>query len=222
MSNTPQYGPHNPHPLSIMKTELVWEGKYDEYGNRRQVDVSGYAMPMQKIETVDQPRSEAEALGNLELFEKTGIRNDDFRNRLIWGDNKLVMASLLKEFKGKIDLIYIDPPFDVGADFTMEVSIGDEKETIEKGQSTLEMVAYRDMWGKGINSYLHMMYERITLLRELLSDDGSIYVHCDWRVTHFIRMLLDEIFGENMHRNELVWCYSGGGYLKRILQKNIK
>ena len=89
---------------------------------------------------------------------------DDFRNMLICGDNKLVMASLLKDFKGKIDLIYIDPPFDVGADFAMNVPIGDEKETLYKDQSTLEMVAYRDMWGKGTDSYLHMMYERLVLM----------------------------------------------------------
>ncbi len=95
----PVYGPGNPHPLSKMKTELVWEGKYDEFGNRREVDVAGLAMPMQKIETVDQPRSEAAAAGNLELFdeEMKGRRQDDFRNMLIWGDNKLVMASLLKD-----------------------------------------------------------------------------------------------------------------------------
>ncbi len=205
MTNTPQYGPHNPHPLSTMKTELVWEGKYDEYGNRRQVDIAGCSMPMQKIETVDQPRSEAEALGNLELFEKTGIRNDDFRNRLIWGDNKLVMASLLKEFKGKIDLIYIDPPFDVGADFTMQVPIGDEKDTIEKDQSTLEMVAYRDMWGKGPNSYLQMIYERLIFMYELLSETGSIYVHCDWRVNAILRLVLDDVFHPSNFINEIIW-----------------
>jgi adenine-specific DNA-methyltransferase len=149
MSRTPIFGPGNPHPLSAMKTELVWEGKYDEYGNRREVDIAGCAMPLQKIETIDQPRSEAAAKGQLALFEKKTKRLDDFRNRLIWGDNKLVMASLLKDFKGKIDLIYIDPPFDVGADFTMNVPIGDEKETVEKDQSAMEMVAYRDTWGRG-------------------------------------------------------------------------
>src|SRR5207237_10195783 len=143
----------------------------------REVDIAGCAMPMQRIETIDQPRSEAAAAGTLALFEKKTTRLDDFRNRLIWGDNKLVMASLLAEFKGKIDLIYIDPPFDVGADFSMDVPIGDEKETIGKDQSTLEMVAYRDMWGKGTDSYLHMMYERLTVMRELLSEKGSIYVH---------------------------------------------
>ena len=137
-SPTVRYGLDNPHPLSQLKTELVWDGKYDEYGNRRAVDIAGCAMPLQKIETIDEPRSRAAAVGNLELFEKEKKRRDDFRNRLIWGDNKLVMASLLAEFKGKIDLFYIDPPFDVGADFTMDVPIGDEKETIFKDQSCLK------------------------------------------------------------------------------------
>ncbi|MDD2765389.1 MAG: site-specific DNA-methyltransferase [Opitutaceae bacterium] len=189
-----RYGPANPHPLSTLKTELVWEGKYDEHGRRREVDIAACAMPLQRIETIDQPRSEAVAQGELALFEKNSQRRDDFRNRLIWGDNKLVMASLLKEFKGQIDLIYIDPPFDVGADFTMDVPIGEGKETIEKDQSTLEMVAYRDMWGKGTDSYLHMMFERLSLMKELLSDKGSIYVHCDWRVVGPLRVIVDEIF----------------------------
>lgn len=147
MTNDYQWGPTNPHPLSKMSTELVWEGKYNEYGRRRELNVAELAMPMQRIETVDEPRSHAQAQGTLDMFEKKNPLRDDFRNRLIWGDNKLVMASLLQEFKGRIDLIYIDPPFDVGADFTMDVPIWDGKETIGKDQSTLEMVAYRDMWG---------------------------------------------------------------------------
>ena len=202
-----RYGLDNPHPLSQLKTELVWDGKYDEYGNRRAVDIAGCAMPLQKIETIDEPRSRAAAVGNLELFDKEKKRRDDFRNRLIWGDNKLVMASLLAEFKGKIDLIYIDPPFDVGADFTMDVPIGDEKETIEKDQSTLEMVAYRDMWGKGTDSYLHMMFERLTLMKDLLSDRGSIYVHVDYRVSSMMRLVMDEIFGRENFLNQIAWCY---------------
>ena len=216
---TVRYGLDNPHPLSQLKTELVWDGKYDEYGNRRAVDIAGCAMPLQKIETIDEPRSRAAAVGNLELFEKEKKRRDDFRNRLIWGDNKLVMASLLAEFKGKIDLFYIDPPFDVGADFTMDVPIGDEKETIGKDQSTLEMVAYRDMWGKGTDSYLHMMFERLSLMKELLSERGSIIVHVDWHVGHWMQLLLDEVFGlgERINgktpgmRNEIIWGYGGGG-----------
>jgi adenine-specific DNA-methyltransferase len=207
------YGPNNPHPLSQMRTELVWDGKYDEYGRRREVNVAELAMPMQRIETVDEPRSRAEAAGQLPLWEKqtNKVREKEgdsaWRNRLIWGDNKLVMASLLKEFKGKIDLIYIDPPFDVGADFTMNVPIGDGKDTVEKDQSTLEMVAYRDMWGKGTDSYLHMMFERLSLMKELLSEKGTIYVHCDWHVGHFLKTMCLEVFGKDNAINEVTWNY---------------
>src|SRR5437868_5930678 len=114
----------------MMRTELVWEGKYDEYGNRREVDAARLWMPLQKIETIDEPRSHAEAQGI--LFDEPREHADDFRNRLIWGDNKLVIASALNEFRGSVDLIYIDPPFDVGADFTMDVPLGDEQETVDK------------------------------------------------------------------------------------------
>lgn len=146
MADNKNWGLDNPHPFSQMKTELIWEGKYDEYGNRRMVDVAGCAMPLQKIETIDEPASRAMVQGN--LFDPNTAYRDDFRNRLIWGDNKLVMASLFKEFKGKVDLIYSDPPFDMDADFSMNVPIGEEKETISKDQSALEMVAYRDMCKK--------------------------------------------------------------------------
>lgn len=201
------WGPNNPHPLSTMKTELVWEGKYDEWGHRREVDIAGCAMPMQRIETIDQPRSEAAAAGQLAMFEKKTTRVDDFRNRLIWGDNKLVMASLLAEFKGKIDLIYIDPPFDVGADFTMDVPIGDEKEEIEKDQSALELVAFKDMWGKGTSSYLATMYERLSVMRELLAPEGNIVVHCDWHMNYALRAVLSDIFDGSNFKNEIIWYY---------------
>jgi adenine-specific DNA-methyltransferase len=113
MTQQPTYGIHNPHPLSTLRTELVWEGKYDEYGNRREVDIAGCALPMQQIESIDEPRRATLAMGQLELFEQQNPQQDDFRNRLVWnsnqwGDNKLVMASLLQEFKGKVDLIYSD------------------------------------------------------------------------------------------------------------------
>jgi len=135
------YGPNNPHPLSRMRSELVWEGKYDEFGNRREINTSNLSLPLQKIETIDEPRSRAEEQGS--LFDPKIAHRDDFRNRLIWGDNKLIIGSLLEEFKGAVDLICIDPPFDVGADFTLSVPIGDERETVGKDQSILEMVAYR-------------------------------------------------------------------------------
>jgi len=216
MSELKKYGPENPHPLSTRKTELIWEGKYDEYGNRREVDIAGCAMPMQKIETIDEPASRLKPLG---LFDSEKAHKDDFRNMLIWGDNKLVMASLLKDFKGKIDLICTDPPFDVGADFTMNIPIGDEKETLYKDQSTLEMVAYRDMWGKGTDSYLHMMYERLVLMKELLSETGSIYVHLAHHVGHYLKIVLDEVFGRDNFLNEIIWHYKRWPTPAREFQK---
>jgi adenine-specific DNA-methyltransferase len=199
------YGPSNPHPLSQIRTELVWEGKYDEFGNRREVNVANISMPFQRIETIDEPRQRASAQKS--LFDDTKAHRDDFRNRLIWGENKLVMASLLSEFKNSIDLIYIDPPFDVGSDFTMSVPIGGEKEKLEKDQSTLEMVAYRDTWGRGTDSYLSMMYERFVLIKELLSSTGSVFVHTDWHVGHLIQSLLEDVFGKKRFLNQIVWWY---------------
>ncbi|BCW94665.1 MAG: hypothetical protein KatS3mg018_0147 [Fimbriimonadales bacterium] len=206
--HTPAWGPHNPHPLSKMKTELVWEGKYDEYGNRRPVKLPTSPLPLQRIETIDEPRDRLKAQ-QPSLFDETAFHQqahrDDFRNMLIWGDNKLVMAALLEQFRGKIDLIYIDPPFDVGADFTMQVQLGEDADPVQKEQSILEAVAYRDTWGKGTDSYLHMMYERLTLMRELLSDTGSIYVHCDWRLTALLRLCLDDVFGAESFQREIIW-----------------
>jgi DNA modification methylase len=198
-----------------MRTELVWDGKYDEYGNRRELDMAAYAMPMQKIETVDEPRQRAAAEGQTEMFERRVLKiqetapeyrvSKDFRNRLIWGDNKLIAASLLKEFKGKIDLIYIDPPFDVGADFTMDVPIGNAKDTIGKDQSTLEMVAYRDMWGKGMDSYLQMLFERFCLMKQLLAETGVIYIHVGPDVASAVRLVATEVFGPDGFLNEIIW-----------------
>jgi adenine-specific DNA-methyltransferase len=205
MPDPVRWGPDNPHPLSQIRTELVWDGKYDEYGRRRNVDVAGAAMPMQKIETVDMPRSEALASGQTTFGELSTTLQEDFRNRLIWGDNKLVMASLLKDFRGKIDLIYIDPPFDVGADFTMQVPVGEENDAVEKYQSLLEMVAYRDMWGKGSDSYLQMLFERLSLMKELLSEKGSLYVHVGQEVSQSVRLIGEDIFGKENFVNEIVW-----------------
>lgn len=197
------HGPHNPHPLSQMRTELVWEGKYDEFGNQREIDVAGLSMPLQKIETIDEPRSRAEAQGS--LFDEQKAHRDDFRNRLIWGDNKLVMASLLDEFKGAIDLIYIDPPFDVGADFTMDIPLGDKRERIGKQQSLMEMVAYRDVWGRGSASYYHMIWERLFLMKDLLKETGSVWVHLGPQVSHQVKLIMDEVFGRENIRAEIIW-----------------
>lgn len=211
--NKENWGPANPHPLSKIKTELIWEGKYDEYGRKREVKLPSTPYPLQRIETIDEPhdRIKADRAVQGDIFDEYSFSEnnhpDDFRNMLIWGDNKLVMNSLLEKFRGKIDLIYIDPPFDVGADFTVDIKVGENQEDLHKKQSVMEAVAYRDTWGKGTDSYIHMMYERLYLMKELLSEKGSIYVHCDWRVNSILRLLLNEIFGKENFRNQIIWHY---------------
>jgi len=224
MSDENKWGPNNPHPLSRMKTELVWEGKYDEYGNRRPVSLPEFPLVMQKIETIDEPRdaAAAKALSQGNLFDHDAFRKsshrDDFRNRLIWGDNKLALAALLQEFRGQAKFIYIDPPFDVRADFTMPVLIGDRREDIFKEQSLIEMVAYRDTWGRGTDSYLAMMFERLAQLVSLLNADGVLAVHCDYRVSGFIRQILDELMPDS-YMNTVVWAYGAGGNPKSFFPR---
>lgn len=127
----------------------------------------------------------------LELF-RIG-RATEWRNRLIWGDKKYVLPSLLPEFAGKVNLIYIDPPFDTGADFSFQVEIDGENFT--KEPSVIEMKAYRDTWGRGLDSYLQWFYETVVLLRELLHETGSIYVHLDYNIGHYAKAVMDEVFG---------------------------
>ncbi len=192
------------------EVELVWNGKTNE--------VSNIVLPFQTIEQVDEPREEVDTKIQKSLFDldERGRQIKGWTNKLIWGDNKLVLSSLKNgplrdeiEKQGGIKLIYIDPPFDVGADFSMDIEIGEE--TLTKKPSILEEIAYRDTWGKGSDSFISMIYERLVLMRDLLSEDGCIYVHCDWRVNSFIRLALDEIFGSKFHINEILWCYSIGG-----------
>jgi len=173
----------------IDKTELVWPGKRKE--------VERVELPFQTIETINLPRGTRQE----ELF---GGKEDGGKNLLIWGDNLLVMGSLLKDFAGKINLIYIDPPFATGDDFSFTVNIGDQAE-ITKEPSALEVKAYRDTWGKGMQSYLQMMYDRLVLMKELLTDDGTVWVHVDHRVLHYLKTLMDEIFGKDNFRNQVTW-----------------
>ena len=201
--------------FEINKTELVWPGKYDSEGNL--VQAPRVSLPFQVIERVNETRAtrEAKKAEGLTLFDvwdgaNEGVTFEDgWRNKLIWGENAAVMGSLLEQFSGKIDLIYIDPPFDVGADFSMEIEIGGD--TIAKSASTIEEVAYRDTWGKGRDSYLSMIYERLIMTKGLLSQNGSILVHCDYRLSGHLRLVLDEIFGADNFLNEIVWHYTGGG-----------
>jgi DNA modification methylase len=212
------------------EVELIWNGKTNE--------VTNIVLPFQVIEQVDEPRRAAgekksdtlhEDAGKKSaaskvkeedqgyqglLFDERGRQKSGWTNKLIWGDNKLILSSLKNgpireeiEREGGIKLIYIDPPFDVGADFSMDIEIGDE--TFTKRPNVLEELAYRDTWGKGADSFIAMIYERLVLMRDLLAEDGSIYVHCDWRVNGYIRLVLDEIFGKDNFNNSIVWHYSG-------------
>lgn len=185
------------------ETELIWPGKTG--------DVTNVVLPFQSIEQIDEPRAESGAqVADLFQMGSGGRQGGGWSNKLIWGDNKLVFSSLKGgplrreiEAAGGLKLVYIDPPFDVGADFSFECEVGGERVT--KDASVIEEIAYRDTWGRGKDSYNSMLAERINLLRDLLHADGSIFVHCDWRVSAHIRLILDEAFGVESFRNEIVW-----------------
>ncbi len=142
-----------------------------------------------------------------QLKEVHGEEVDGWRNKIFWGDNLQVMSHLLKEFRGKVDLIYIDPPFDSKAEYKKTISL--KGHNVVSDQSSFEEKQYSDIWTN--DEYLQFMYERLVLIRELLSPEGSIYLHCDWHKSHHLRCILDEIFGASCFRNEIVWCYYGPG-----------
>jgi hypothetical protein len=202
------------------EVELVWNGKTSE--------VCNIVLPFQVIEQVDEPRAEKPEDSGIQgdLFDARGRQLKGWTNKLIWGDNKLILSSLKNgplreeiEKQGGLKLIYIDPPFDVGADFSMDIEIPSSdgtSDTFTKKPNILEEIAYRDTWGKGADSFIAMIYERLVLMRDLMAEDGSIYVHCDPRVNSHIRLVLDEVFGKGGEndkagfRNEISWCYTGG------------
>src|SRR3990172_7988870 len=175
--------------------ELIWEGKYDKDG--RKTAPLRVALPFQTVETVNE--SDQERQRTLDLFS-TG-RDPEGRDRLIWGDKKYVLHSLLPELAGKVNLIYIDPPFDTGADFSFHVEV--DGEAFTKEPSIIEQKAYRDTWGRGLDSYLQWFYETVVLLQQLLAEDGSIYIHLDWHVVHYAKTVMDEVFGADSLRNQI-------------------
>jgi len=211
--------------IEIAKTELVWPGKYNEDGTRKEVE--RVSLPFQVIETIKEARATREAAKKpkqktlFDIWEaKEGETFEEgWKNKLIWGENLLVMNSLLENFAGKIDLIYIDPPFATGADFTFTTQIGDSDLEVTKEQSAIEEKAYRDTWGKGTISYLQMISDRLKLMHELLSEKGSIYVHCDWRMNSAVRFILDEIFGQANFINEIIWHYRRWSNVATTFQK---
>lgn len=183
---------NNPKANEVNQTGLYWPGKRTE--------VDRIILPFQAVETINESKADRE---ELTLFRQMGEPAPGWRNKLIWGDNKYIMASLLPEFAGKINLVYIDPPFATGADFSINIKLGD-LEWIKEA-SVIEEKAYRDTWGRGLDSYLQMMYDRLVLMRELLADNGSIYVHLDWHVGHYVKLIMDKTFGKDNFRNEIVW-----------------
>jgi DNA modification methylase len=206
-----------PLPARPARAELVWEGKYDAQGRR--VSPLRVALPFQTVETVNESAQERQ----LSLLRETGgpYAVKEWRNRLIWGDKKYVLPSLLPEFAGRVNLIYIDPPFDTGADFSFTATVPDHPDTPEddsfsftKEPSLIEHKAYRDTWGRGLDSYLQWFYETAVLLHELLHETGSLFLHVDYRVGHYVKVVLDELFGQENFRNEIV--------LKRRISKNLQ
>ena len=187
------------------QVELVWNGKTP--------DVCATVLPFQTIEHIDEPRAEKPAPEEaVPLFpiDERGWQLRGWTNKLIWGDNKLILSALKNgplrreiEAQGGLKLICNDPPFDVGADFTMDIEIGEN--TFTKQPNILEEIAYRDTWGEGADSYLSMIYECLLLMRDLLADDGSIYMHCDWRLNAMIRLAMDEVFGRRNFQREIIW-----------------
>lgn len=189
--------------------KIVAEGKKEvakilenlESGHKITLQTNEYVLPVEK--------------GNL-LYQKPieTPSKDTWLNRLCYGDNLLVMQALLNgdpatglpSMRGMIDLIYIDPPYDSKADYRSKITLPGVD--VELNPTVLEQTAYSDTWKDGTVSYLKMMYPRLVLMRELLSDKGSIYVHLDWHVGHYVKLLMDEIFGKEHLKNEIIWGYS--------------
>ncbi|MBN2702754.1 MAG: hypothetical protein JXR23_00945 [Pontiellaceae bacterium] len=191
------------------EVELVWNGKTRE--------VCTAVLPFQSLEHIDEPRRERGSGVSPGVQEEmfSGRQVKGWTNKLIWGDNKLILSSLKAgalrrqiEEAGGLKLIYIDPPFDVGADFSMDIEIGGE--TFHKEPNLLEQIAYRDTWGRGADSFIAMIYERLILMRDLLHPEGSIYVHMGPNVNHLVRAVLDEVFGSSLFVNEIVWKRRSG------------
>lgn len=170
--------------------ELIWDGKFDKDGRR--VSPTKVVLPFQTVETVNESVQERQRA--LELFEAN--RSTEWRNGLIWGDKKYVLSALGDDFSDKVDLVYIGPPFATGQNFSMPIQLPDAAFT--KEPSMIEVKAYRDTWGQGLDSYLRWFYELAVYLHDLLSTSGSIYVHLDPGVSHLVKVLLDEVFGREV------------------------
>lgn len=185
---------------------LFWNGRKEE--------VTNSVLPFHSIEHIDEPRMELAQQTDIFSVDAKGRQDKGWTNKLIWGDNKLILSSLANgplreqiEKQGGIKLIYIDPPFAVGADFSYQITLNGGDDEVTKKPSVIEEIAYRDTWGRGFSSYLTMMYERLKIMYDLLDEDGSICVHVDWHISHFMRIILNEVFGTENFLNEIIWYY---------------
>ncbi|MDP3710762.1 MAG: site-specific DNA-methyltransferase [bacterium] len=178
---------------------IVWDSKPRRAPNPKDIEFQTAEVVIPNPETAGQlPMSFQDRLLGEEELDKQKM------NRLIWGDNLLAMQALLNQgYEGKINLIYIDPPFDSKADYSHKIKLGEAEFT--KEPSVIERLAYKDTWAGGTDSYLDMLYPRLQLMKRLLAPDGSIYVHLDWHVGHYVKVMMDEIFGKDNFVREIIW-----------------
>lgn len=205
-----------PESLIELLPKIVSEGKKEVEQIMERIE-SPYRLGLQTNEYVVPSKAQGGMLNGIIKYPQ---EQQAWTNRLIYGDNLLTMQALLSgdeesglpSMRGKIDLIYIDPPFDSKADYRTKIKLptGD----IEQKPSIIEQSAYADIWKDGTFSYLKNLYPRLALMRELLSDKGSIYVHLDWHAGHYVKIMLDDIMGKINFKNEIVWCYTGASQSK--------
>src|SRR3989338_8568599 len=202
---------------------IVWDSKPRRAPNPKDIEFQTAEVVIPNPETAGQlPMSfQDKILGEEELDKqkmnpvRNGVSNGV--NRLIWGDNLLAMQALLNHgYEGEINLIYIDPPFDSKADYSHKIKLGETEFT--KEPSVIERLAYKDTWAGGTDSYLDMLYPRLQLMKRLLAPDGSIYVHLDWHVGHYVKVMMDEVFGVENFQREIIWHYADNfqGNVKRF------
>lgn len=217
-----------PNSLIYELSKIVDEGKREvekilerlSGSNKLALQINELVLPAKDTNNLWQGR-----IPNAKAGLPTEAFGEGWMNRLIYGDNLLAMPALLagdkeselESMRGKIDLIYIDPPFDSKADYRTKVTLPGVD--LEQKPTVIEQFAYADTWKDGTVSYLKMMYSRLALMRELLSDKGSIYVHIDWHVGHYVKILLDDIFGKKNFRNEIVWCYTSASNASKDFPK---
>lgn len=181
------------HP-SRARPALVWPGKREP-----PKDVRPSAVSLEILEILGEPVDRSPATDA-----------SAWRNKLVFADNRRAIPPLLETFAGKVDLIYIDPPFGTGTDFNVSKP---------EGAPDAEVLAYSDRWQDGLSEYLSTMLEQLELCRALLSSRGTIFVHCDWRVSHYLRCLLDEVFGPEAFKNEIVWRYRRWPARTKVFQR---